>query len=83
MKPQQDTNPTKFIQSWHTACNTYSKMKVIQIIKKYPWHFAGLLWILLIVVFILLYSLLEHKEAETTHHHHSEINQSWNHENTK
>jgi len=58
-------------------------MKLFQTLKKYPWHFAGLLWILLIVVFILLYSLLEHKEAETTHHHHSEINQSWNHENTK
>ena len=79
MKPQPDTNLTKFIQSWHKACNTYSKMKALQILKKYPWHFAGLLWIFLIVIFIILYSLMEDKQGETTHHHNSEAVNEINH----
>ncbi|EQB62502.1 MAG: hypothetical protein RBG1_1C00001G0081 [candidate division Zixibacteria bacterium RBG-1] len=54
-------------------------MKALQILKKYPWHFAGLLWIFLIVIFIILYSLMEDKQGETTHHHNSEAVNEINH----
>lgn len=61
----------------------YSIMKALQVIKKYPWHFLGLMWILLIAVFILVYSLTENKKEEASHHQRSEVNQSMEHEGAK
>ncbi len=47
-------------------------MWAIKIIKKYPWHILGLVWILLITALILIFYLKENKKDESSHIHHSE-----------